>query len=62
MVEIKDKINLTISEASDLFGIGEKRIRQLAQTPHCDFTLYVGTKCLIRKKEFDNYLHENQFL
>lgn len=56
IVEIKDKINLTIEEAAAYSNIGINRIDEMARRPNCPFVLYVGRKKLIKRKEFENYL------
>lgn len=52
-VPIWHKYLLTIEEASKLFNIGEKRLRQIvAENREAEFILMVGTKCLIKKDLF----------
>lgn len=51
------KINLTIEEACGLFGIGEHTIRKLVKSrPDADYILRVGTKTLIKRVPFENYI------
>ena len=59
-VPIWEKSCLTISEAAQYFGIGEKKLREMVKRPDCKFVLWSGTKCLIKRKVMDKYL-ENEF-
>lgn len=51
-----EKFLLTVAEATAYFGIGEKKIRELAKEPDTDFTVKNGNKLLIRRKDFEKYL------
>ena len=58
-VEIKDKINLTIEEASEYSNIGLNKIREMANEPSCTFSLFIGKKrVLIKRKAFEQYLEK----
>ena len=52
-VPIWEKSNLTVKEAADYSGIGENKLRQLVQENDCPFVLWIGRKCLIKRKELD---------
>lgn len=56
-VPLWEKVNLTVSEASEVFGIGEKTIRKIIieESPG-DIFFRVGNKYLIRRKQFEDYL------
>lgn len=56
IVEIKDKLNLTIEEAALYSNIGINKIDEMAKQPNCPFVLYVGRKKLIKRREFEKYL------
>ena len=60
-VPVWEKVNLTILEASQLFGIGEKRMRTLAKQPN-DYTLMVGNKTLIKRAQFERWLQTRYVL
>ena len=62
MVEIKDKINLTIKEASAYSNIGETTIRKLLSEKACPFLLKVGNKHLVKRVEFEKYLNGKHFI
>lgn len=61
-IPIKDKINLTIKEASLYSNIGEKTIRMLLREKSCPFLLKIGTKQLIKRVEFEKYLNNKHFI
>lgn len=53
-----EKSNLTIEEAAAYFNIGTQKLRKLASRENCPFVLWVGTKCLIKKECFEEYLRK----
>ena len=55
-VPIPQKSNLTVDEAAAYFNIGRDKIRQLSDTPNCEFVLFVGEKRLIKRRKFEEYL------
>ena len=55
-VPIHLKVTLTIREAAEYSNIGINKIESMLRTPHCPFVLYVGTKRLVKRKEFEEYL------
>ena len=56
-VPIPQKLALTIREAAEYSNIGINRIDQLLRAPHCPFVLYVGTKKLVKRKVFEEFIH-----
>ena len=57
-IPIWEKSNLTIEEAAAYFNIGENKLRKLAADENCPFVLWVGSKCLIKKACFEEYLRK----
>ena len=58
-VQLKDKYCLTIEEASEYFGIGEKKIRQIvSDNIDAGFVIQNGVKYLIKRKRFEDFLEE----
>ena len=56
-VPIWKKYSLNISEAADYYGIGEKRLRQIAsENPDVDFILEIGSHTRFKRKLFEEYL------
>ena len=54
-----EKANLTIEEASAYFSIGTSKLRELTSRPNCPYVLWIGRKCLIKKKCFEEYLRRS---
>ena len=59
-VPIWQKSNLTLEEAAAYSGIGINKLRRMTDEPNCDFVLWNGTKRLIKRKQFEDYL-ETQY-
>lgn len=57
IVPIWRKFALTIHEAAAYFGIGEKKLRKLAEEYiDAGFVLQNGTKSLIKRVQFEDFL------
>ena len=54
-VPIWEKMNLTIEEAAALFGIGQNKLRELVKEQNT-YTLDIGTKKMIQRKQFEKFL------
>ena len=55
-VPIHLKLALTIREAAEYSNIGINKIDSMLRTPNCPFVLYVGTKKLVKRKEFEQFI------
>ena len=55
-VPIHLKLNLTIKEAAEYSNIGINKIDSMLRTPNCTFVLFVGTKKLVKRREFEEYI------
>ena len=55
-VPIHQKMTLTIKEAAEYSNIGINKIDKMLRSPNCPFVLYVGTKKLVKRKEFEQFL------
>ena len=53
------KLNLTKQEASAYSNIGINRIEEMLKETKYPFVLYVGTKKLVKRKEFEQYIAKN---
>jgi excisionase family DNA binding protein len=64
-VPIWEKYLLTVDEAVQYFGIGEKKIRMLiaenANTDFC-FSIQIGNKSLINRHKFEDFLNQTTTL
>ena len=58
-VPIHLKMNLTSKEAAEYSNIGINKIDSMLRTPNCPFVLYVGTKKLLKRKEFEEYISQS---
>lgn len=56
-IQIRDKFCLTVEEASEYFNIGTKKIRQIAQEQQGNISVLNGTKVLIKRKKFEDFLN-----
>lgn len=56
-VPIADKALLTLEEAAKYFNIGMPKIRELTADDHCPYVLWNGSKRLIKRKTFEEYLY-----
>lgn len=55
-VSIYLKVTLTIKEAAEYSNIGINKIENMLRAPNCPFVLYVGTKKLVKRKEFEEFI------
>ena len=57
-IPIWGKSNLTLEEAAAYSGIGINKLRQLTDDDNCEFVLRIGTKRLIKRRKFDEYIEK----
>lgn len=55
-IPIHLKMALTIKEAAEYSNIGINKIDSMLRSPNCPFVLYVGTKKLVKRKEFEQFI------
>lgn len=58
-VPIHLKMNLPSKETAEYSSIGINKIESMLRTPNCPFVLYVGTKKLVKRKEFEEYISQS---
>ncbi len=61
-VPIEKKFLLTIEETAAYTNIGTKKIRELIKERDGDFTVRIGSKYLIRRINFEDYLNNHYYL
>lgn len=61
-VPIWEKVTLTVEEAMAYSGIGEKSLRKVLKEPSCPFAFSIGSKIMIKRKEFIHYISEHSRL
>lgn len=57
-VPIYRKVTLTIREAAEYSNIGINRIDELLRQPNCPFVLFVGTKKLVKREAFEEFIRQ----
>ncbi len=55
-VPIHHKMILTIREAAAYSNIGINKIEDMLRQPNCPFVLYVGTRKLVKRQEFEEFI------
>ena len=60
--DLNNKFSLNVKEASFYYGIGECKLRGLANIPRNSFTIKVGKKILFKRELFTKYLETREFL
>ena len=58
-VPIHLKMTLTTKEAAEYSNIGINKIDSMLRSPNCPFVLFIGTKKLVKRKEFEQYISEH---
>ena len=61
-VPIHLKMTLTAKEAAEYSNIGINKIDYMLRQPNCPFVLYVGTKKLVKRKEFEAFISKKLIL
>ena len=54
-IPIYQKLNLTIEEAIAYSNIGEHTLRNELAKPYCIFSLKIGNRTLVKRKEFEEW-------
>lgn len=57
-VPIYRKVTLTIREAAEYSNIGINKIDSMLKQPNCPFVLYIGTRKLVKRKEFEQFISQ----
>ena len=55
---LQHKMTLTAREAAEYSNIGINKIDSMLRAPNCPFVLFVGTKKLVKRKEFEDYINQ----
>ena len=54
-----EKSNLTLEEAAAYSGIGVNKLREVTNEEGCEFVLWVGSKRLIKKQKFNDFIEKS---
>ena len=57
-VPIHLKMTLTAREAAEYSNIGINKIDSMLRAPNCPFVLFVGTKKLVKRRKFEEYISQ----
>ena len=56
---MSEKLLLSIKEASDLFGIGEHRLREIVRDDYeCRYHLMIGRVIRIKRQPFEKFINQ----
>ena len=55
-VRLSEKWLLTITEASQYFGIGQGTLKRISDDPQCDFVLWIGRKRMFKRVQLERFL------
>ena len=58
ILPIDRKMLLSIREAAEYSNIGINKIDGMLRSPNCPFVLFVGSKKLVKRKEFEQYISQ----
>ena len=58
-IALSQKSLLTLEEASAYFNIGVCKIRELTNDENCPYVLWNGSKRLIKRKLFEEFLYNS---
>ena len=59
-IPIWRKANLAIEEAAAYSGIGMAKLYEMTESEDCPFVLWIGSRRMIKRKAFDEYI-ERQY-
>lgn len=55
-VRLCEKPLLTITEASQYFGIGQGTLKRISDDPQCDFVLWIGRKRMFKRVQLEKFI------
>ena len=58
-IALSQKSLLTLEEASAYFNIGVCKVRELTNDENCPYVLWNGSKRLIKRKPFEEFLYNS---
>lgn len=56
IVPVWEKVLLTVDEATEYFGIGAHKIRELTDGEKNPYVVWVGTRRLVKRRPFQNMI------
>ena len=58
-IPIWQKMNLTVEEAMAYSGIGKTKIYQMTDKEDCSFVLWIGSRRLLKRTKFEEYIEKS---
>lgn len=58
-IPIWQKMNLTVEEAMAYSGIGKIKIYQMTDKEDCSFVLWIGSRRLLKRAKFEEYIEKS---
>lgn len=63
MLQINEKLCISIKEAAEYSGIGEKRLRKIIDdNPLVDWALHIDSHIRVKRPLFEKWVMEQQYL
>ena len=56
VLPVWQKMNLSLEEAVAYTGIGKTKLREMSDKEDCPFVLWIGTRRMIKRRKFDEYI------
>ena len=57
-IPVWEKMNLSIEEAAAYSNIGILKIREMTLREDCPFVLWIGSRRVIKRKKFEEYIEK----
>jgi excisionase family DNA binding protein len=58
MLSISEKSLLTLEESAEYFNIGINKLRSMTNDENCPYVLWSGSRRLIKRKPFEEYIYK----
>ncbi len=58
LVPVWERPLLTLEEAAAYTGIGVCKLRNMTNSPSCDYVVWVGGRRMIKRKKIDEFLDQ----
>ncbi len=55
-IPLWNKLNLSVTEASIYSNISTTKIYEMTEKPDCPFVIWIGSRRIIKRKAFEEYL------
>lgn len=57
-IPIPERLLLTAKEAAAYSNIGVNKIDAMLRMPNCPFALFIGSKKLVKRQEFEDFIRQ----